>query len=198
MVKYTLVNPSIEGSMDTSVTASNGMDAAKKLWQRLSEYLSGNVDDFAFTLQSGGDLSSYRVNESCDKEKNVSVKISELELEDSSYKKLREALNQSGGKKKSKRSKKKKRYDEDDSDSDIFDDDDDDIFRQKGLHSLYNMYHPINRFWYYPYLYTVPTLKIKALTIPTFVAPLVPQVQVWTNPVYWTRSEFMVPTKYPL
>ena len=89
---------------------------------------------------------------------------------------------QDGGKK--KRRRKKKDYDDDDSDSDS----DDDLYDDVSLHKVLNYYHPINRFWYYPYLYTLPKLKIKAVTMPTFVTPLVPKVMVYTNPVYWKES----------
>jgi hypothetical protein len=49
--KYELVNPYIIGSFDRIVSANNSLQAAHLMYQSLSQYFSGHVPRYRFTLQ---------------------------------------------------------------------------------------------------------------------------------------------------
>jgi hypothetical protein len=49
--KYELVNPYIIGSFDRVVSASNSLQAAHLMYQSLSQYFSGHIPRFKFSLQ---------------------------------------------------------------------------------------------------------------------------------------------------
>jgi len=49
--KYELVNPYIIGSFDRTVSATNSLQAAHLMYQSLSQYFSGHIPRFKFSLQ---------------------------------------------------------------------------------------------------------------------------------------------------
>lgn len=62
---YRLVNPFIEGSVDTVVNARNPFNAGKKIYNTLSKYFTNHVENFYMTLQNleTQEFSHFRVNE---------------------------------------------------------------------------------------------------------------------------------------
>ena len=160
MTEYKLINPHIEGKLQTLHAGESAFDAAKNLWDTLSANFTNCVPEFSFTIERVKDnkMFHFRVNESV-KDGNVDYTISELDvkLTAAKKKKFNEKLStfknkvQSGGKKKRKKRKKRKRdYDDDDLD---FDDSDSDVFDvfMLGDHMLYDS--AISYFWYYPDFY---------------------------------------------
>ena len=51
MTTYKLVNPLILGDIETEYKENSVDDAAKKVWNKLSQYITGNVPRFGFTLK---------------------------------------------------------------------------------------------------------------------------------------------------
>jgi hypothetical protein len=49
---YELVNPFIIGSFDRKITADNSLQAAHLAYQNISQYFTGHMPRFKFTLQS--------------------------------------------------------------------------------------------------------------------------------------------------
>jgi hypothetical protein len=82
MSEYRLVNPVVCGSVKTTVTAKNSKDAALKLWENLSENISGSVPQFGLTVCDGNNkLSHYSVTEHVGgKNKSVDFTIKKLDL----------------------------------------------------------------------------------------------------------------------
>ena len=62
---YQLINPYIEGSIDTVVRASNSFSAGKKLYNNISAYFTNQVDDFYMTIQNveTKDLTHFKIGE---------------------------------------------------------------------------------------------------------------------------------------
>lgn len=103
---YRLINPYIEGSIDTLVRSSNSFNAGKKIYNLLSNYFTNHVEDFYMTIQNleTKDLTHFRVNESRNKGNEVDFNLIRLEnnFSDNLEKKLVESVEglekQSGGK----------------------------------------------------------------------------------------------------
>ena len=117
---YRLVNPYIKGKMNTSIKSKNSHDAAKSLYNSLSEHFNNNVPEFHFTIQKGssgkGKYYHFQVNEKREGDEiSFSIKPYVLKNEKKIMDKFSSDLNkfkgqietQSGGLKKKKRSKKK-------------------------------------------------------------------------------------------
>lgn len=49
---YLLINPYIEGSLDTVVRARNSFSAGKKIYNTISNYFTNQVDNFYMTIQN--------------------------------------------------------------------------------------------------------------------------------------------------
>lgn len=62
---YHLINPSIEGSMQELVKASSPRNAAKKIYNNLSEYFSNHMEEFYMTVMDveSKKLSHFQVRE---------------------------------------------------------------------------------------------------------------------------------------
>lgn len=62
---YRLINPYIEGSMETMVRASNSFSAGKKLYNTISKYFTNHVNNFYMTLQNveTKELSHFKIDE---------------------------------------------------------------------------------------------------------------------------------------
>ena len=111
-MRFTLVNPLVSGSLNTSVSTQKDIVAAKKLYDRLSQYFTNNLPSFFFTLKGeDGQLHHFETNER-KTGRNISYTIRKVSMSEDGEKRLGEILTQKGG-------KKKKRSDSDsDSDSD--------------------------------------------------------------------------------
>jgi hypothetical protein len=62
---YRLINPYIEGSVDTTVKAKNSFSAGKKIYNNISDYFTNHVEDFNMTIQNleTKGLTHFRINE---------------------------------------------------------------------------------------------------------------------------------------
>lgn len=65
---YRLINPHIEGSLDTVVRARNSYTAGKKIYGTISNYFTNPVDDFYMSIQNveTKDLTHFRIGEKRD------------------------------------------------------------------------------------------------------------------------------------
>lgn len=163
METYKLVNPVIQGTMQTSFEGKHAVDAAGRAYDAIAEHLSNNMPHFSFTLQRGGKYYHFNATEKANSEGKVKTEVRQITA------KTEEGLSnfinnpQRGGGK-----RRKYRY-EDDSDSDSSDDDSSD----------YRYYRPMPRrtaidYWYYyPYIY-----KYDYLYSPLFVRELNPYVEI--------------------
>jgi hypothetical protein len=173
MKSYILVNPHIEGSVDTKFKTKNSEEAANLAYESISKYFSNNLPKFSFTLQKAGSNQFYHFEVSEKINKNDKVKyqikanksISNVQGLEKFIEANQEKL--AGGKDKSK----KYRFDEDSSDSSSSSESSDDDY--------YYYYKPVNRslpitYWsYYPYVY-----PLKKFYVPTFVPTISPYVYI--------------------
>lgn len=173
MKSYILVNPHIEGSVDTKFKTKNSEEAANLAYESISKYFSNNLPKFSFTLQKAGSNQFYHFEVSEKINKNDKVKyqikanksISNVQGLEKFIEANQEKL--AGGKDKSK----KYRFDEDSSESSSSSESSDDDY--------YYYYKPVNRslpitYWsYYPYVY-----PLKKFYVPTFVPTISPYVYI--------------------
>jgi hypothetical protein len=136
MTKYNLVNPYMDGNLNTSIKASSELKAAGKIYEQvLSPIFITSAPEFNFTIEGGGKLYHFTVKESV-KGDDAKFKIEKFNgtVDDAKFKtKLSEIQEQSGGK------HKHKRKDDDSSSSSSSDS---------------PSYYSINRYCYSPYIYT--------------------------------------------
>ena len=80
---YRLINPYIEGSIDTMVRARNSFSAGKKLYNTISNYFTNHVEDFYMTIQNveTKELTHFKVGEK--KGANDTVDFNLVKIEDS-------------------------------------------------------------------------------------------------------------------
>lgn len=78
---YRLINPYIEGSLDTVVRASNSFSAGKKLYKTISDYFTNQVDDFYMTVQNveSKELSHFKIGEVRGENGMVDFKLAKLD-----------------------------------------------------------------------------------------------------------------------
>jgi hypothetical protein len=137
MTKYNLVNPYIDGKMNTSVKASNDLKGAGKIYKKiLAPIFITSAPEFNFTIEGDGQLFHYTVQESV-KGDDAKFKIEKFngKVDDAKFKaKFNEIKTQSGGKSKHK----------------YKDDDDDSSSSSSDSPSYYSIY----RYCYSPYIYT--------------------------------------------
>jgi hypothetical protein len=136
MTKYNLVNPFIEGNMNTTVKANSELEGAGKIYKEiLAPMFITSIKEFKFSIEGGGKLYHYNVKETLNGD-NAKFKIEQIagKVENKILKdKLKELNDQSGGKSKHKHKK-----------------DDDDSSSSSSSEELYRF----NRFYYSPYIYT--------------------------------------------
>lgn len=192
MVKYNLVNPSIEGELETVHEAKNSVEAANFFYNEMSQYFNNHVPNFMFSFQKGGasngKLYHYKVTESRN-DNEVNFKLREHKIDDA------ERLNgfrsrleshqqkQAGGKKhkssKHKSSRHSKKNDSSDSDmsssdsSDSSDVSSDDYLRGTSNNFSRSIYY----WWYDPYVY-----NMNSLFLPTFYSYVTPYVELSVLP----------------
>lgn len=173
MKSYILVNPHIQGSLETKFKTKSPHEAANLAYESISKYFSNNVPKFTFTLQKAGSDKFYHfdVSEKINKNDKIKFEIKEnisVSNADGLKKFIQtneEAL--SGGK-----HSKSKKYKLDDSDSSSSSDSNSDD-------DYYYYYKPVNRslpitYWsYYPYAY-----PLRKFYVPTFIPTLSPYVYI--------------------
>lgn len=200
-MSYKLINPVIEGKLNTTFTAKSDLDAANKTWTSISKYISNNVPKFAFTLENTNDgtLSHFLVKEKLNGDKNASFNLSKLKIKSDSKKEKEfrsRIVKQAGGKHRKHNNDKRKDEDKDDEDDSsstsststscskssnvkIFS-----PFSSMSPYSAISSFspyyqYPIEYWWYDPYYYS-----LDSLFIPTFVYPLTPYVEITTLNYY--------------
>ena len=117
---YVLVNPHIEGSFKGKVKAKNSIEAARLIYNSLSEHFNNNIPKFLFTIQKGssgqGKYYSFKVKEErSENEINFSLQPYNIKNSDSAYKSMEEKISEhkekdhemTGGAKKKKKPAKK-------------------------------------------------------------------------------------------
>uniref|UniRef100_A0A6C0M1E4 Uncharacterized protein n=1 Tax=viral metagenome TaxID=1070528 RepID=A0A6C0M1E4_9ZZZZ len=171
MTKFTLVNPKIDGSVQTSFDTSSPLKAADEAYSAISKYFTNRLQEFRFTLQSGGKFHHFVASEKLGKDNKVSYTINEFKGKvniDTMQKSMDQYQEQNGGKKK---------WDEDDSSSSSSDSSP--AFRR------YN--YPIYNWWYDPFVYVVTDKdasdKLKAIWFPSL--PFIPGNYMIPNPYLW-------------
>jgi len=177
MVNFRLINPFIEGEMKILYSGKSPISVANNVWEKVSEYITNDVPQFAFTLENVNDNSLYHflVEEKITNNK-VDYKITEMDIKNTDAEisafrnKLDSLKKQHGGK------RYRKTNDDDDSDSDS-DDYDSKMSHLKAdyekLKMKTNPLQPISYWWYNPMLYNLDNIYI-----PTFVYPLMPYVEL--------------------
>jgi hypothetical protein len=192
MPNFKLVNPLIVGDLKTEVNSNSADNAAKTVWESISQYVDNNVPKFAFTLQ---DTNSNKLHHFMVKErlvgKKVDFSISPLKLNLNGVQEskllseinlINAKLNQTGGE------KHKKRFEEDKSSSttsatddiNISDSSDDDIETESIYEKVKNFKKkntPISYWWYSPYYYKLEG-QVESIYIPSFNLPVMPYVEV--------------------
>jgi hypothetical protein len=178
MKSFKLVNPYIIGEMNTEYKAENGLDAAKQFWNDFSAYLINDVKGIYITLQSGGELSHYKISEHVAKGKKLaSYTIEEHKVNvDDKLKKdflneIKKLESKEGGKHTTDVVRPPKRDSSDSSSSSSSDSDSDNYFNYAKYRHLRR---PISFYWYTPYLY-----RVARIYTPTFNAPVAPYSQLW-------------------
>ena len=171
MSKYKLINPQIDGSMDTTVKGRNSFSAAKKIYNNLSQYFTNHLDNFYITLQNldTHELSNFKIQEKRKDNDNVNYDL--IKLNDSFPSDLNDKIidvvnsKQTGGKHKHKSSSSSSSSSSSDS---YFD---------------YPI-QPITRFTYFylPY-YTIDVIGLSPLDqarlfFPNFNLPINPTIEV--------------------
>ena len=194
---YNLVNPCIKGQFKSEIKAKNSLEAAKKMYNNMSEHFNNNVPKFFFSIQKGqsgkGKVYHFKVKESKNGE-DIDFSIEQYNLKGaqkankSLLKKLgnfNERFNkQSGGdpkKKKKKGSKKKgskkkatkKRKSKKDSSESESDSEDYSFTTGKYISTID---HPIYYWWYDPTVYSVDSIFV-----PTFYSYNTPHIEVDTT-----------------
>jgi hypothetical protein len=174
---YRLINPYIEGNVDTIVRAKDSYNAGKKLYKNISKHFTNSVDSFNMSAQNidTKKLTHYAIHEKMGKDGGIDYDITRLSgnfpkaSENNLVKSVDKIEKQSGGKKHHRR--------RDDSSSTSSSSDSD------YLH--FNIpYSPITNFVYYslPYykLYVTDTSPIITtnFSLPTFSFPINPSYQV--------------------
>lgn len=181
-MKYKLVNPMIEGTLQTEFEGNSTIEAAQTAWNTISKHIYDNVPKFAFTLRDkDGKLHNFVINEVESATKNnggkIKYKLASLggvnkNIERAFKNKLVEveqSRKQSGG----VRHKRYNNLDEDsDEDSDEFDEDA--LYKAIRYKRNINLAQPIVYWWYSPTLYKE---YLKNFYMPSFVQ-MTPYVEV--------------------
>lgn len=78
---YRLINPYIEGSLDTVVRASNSFSGGKKIYKNISSLFKNQVDNFYMTIQNveTKDLAHFFVEEKMDKDGSIGYDITKFD-----------------------------------------------------------------------------------------------------------------------
>jgi hypothetical protein len=189
MVSYKLANPKVVGKFNDTVTAKSKVDAANKLWLKLTKHVTHNVPNFMFTLKNtqNGGFCHFQVQENV-KGKMADYNIKEISLKLTAKQKknlnnenqIFERINNQRKKHTGGYKPKHKRKNDDSSSSS----EDEDIYNKYKLIKYINEpVSVIDYWWYTPTIYN-PKIKVGSTTnydvfyVPTFTAPLYPYVQI--------------------
>lgn len=167
---YRLINPYIEGTVDTTVRASNPFSAGKKLYNTISNYFTNHVEDFYMTVQNmeTKGLTHFKIGEKRHGNDSVDFNLSRLEkslgsdLESNLVNSVDKLNKQSGGR--------------------MVDPDDTTTTDSSEYYDIPVL--PISRFVYYylPYyklnVVGVNPIYLNRIFIPTFNFPVNPTVEV--------------------
>ncbi len=142
MKTYSLVNPSIQGELKTSFKASSSLEAANEAYNELSQHFANYLPVFYFSLEGGGKLHHFQVEEKLnDESANYVLTPFKGTVKESEFSsKLRQLKKQEGG-------KHKKHHHKHDDSSSSSSSSSSDYYRRVSV--------PINSWWYYPNLYIV-------------------------------------------
>lgn len=173
---YRLINPYIEGSVDTMVRARNTFSAGKKLYGNISKFFTNHVEDFNMTIQNieTKELAHFRINEKRGKENVIDFNMVKLDeslpsrVEKELINSIEKIEKQSGG--------KKHHHHHDDSSESSSSCSSDSFFRTTSY------VQPITRFVYFnlPY-YKIVGLSpydVNRLFLPVFSWPLSPVMEI--------------------
>jgi len=181
---YRLINPYIEGSLDTVVRAKNSFRAGKKIYESISKYFTNHVENFHFTIQNleNKDLTHFRVNEKKGKDNTVDFNLIRHEgnlppeIEKKLIASVEKIEKQSGGKKHKKSNRTDEKTEDDSDSSDSSSSDEGEYLKIPIL--------PINRFIYYylPYyklkLVGMNPFETAKLFMPMFSLPVNPTLEI--------------------
>jgi hypothetical protein len=179
MVKYTLINPYIDGDFESTMSGGSSLDVAKKMWESLSTNFSANVPKTAFTLMNEKNNKLYHfsvtetLNGSNNNAANFDISAIDLGISDKEINNFTNQINkintQQGG------ARHKKRYKKDDSSSSSSDSSvDSSLYNaikhvKKDTYRSYN--YPISYWWYNPIIYrNLDKLYIPIIRYPTYAA----------------------------
>ena len=171
---YELVNPYIEGSFKKIFSAKTPLDASRKCYGELSQYIRNSLPNFHFTLRrvTDGKYVHFKVKEKLNKNgKEASYTLSQARISPSA-----DALSKFENKIESFKQKNasgggNRRHRDDDDDSEIWDSDDSDTYRR--YYYPYRNNQPILYYWYDPVIY-----RLNRYYSPHFVLPLTPLVEI--------------------
>jgi hypothetical protein len=180
---YNLVNPYVKGTFNKRVKAKNSVEAAKKLYNGLSEHFNNNIPKFHFSIQKGksgnGKIYHFEVQEKKEGD-NVKFSIQPHTIKNAATnnKKFQKRLANFKGrsnsllggdkkrskKKKSKKRKKSKRKKDDSSESSS-----EEYYETKYISTVDQ---PLYYWWYDPYVYGIDTYYS-----PTFYSYTTPYIE---------------------
>ena len=188
---YNLVNPCIKGQFKSEIKAKNSLEAAKQLYNDMSQHFNNNVPKFYFSIQKGksgnGKVYHFKVKESKNGD-DIDFSIEQYNMRgmEKANKSLLTKLSnfndrfnsQSGGagkkkkrSKKKKPTKKKKRTKKKKNDSDSSESE----YEFKTGNYISTVDHPIYYWWYDPTVYSVDSIYV-----PTFYSYVTPHVEIDT------------------
>ena len=185
---YCLVNPHIEGNIETTIKSNNSVKAAKTFYKSLSQHFNNNIPKFYFTVQKGGSgngkyyhfvvkevrkndevnfsIEPYVVSQNLKSIKNFETKLSSFKSKFNQFGGRDRDRDKKNSKKSSKKSSKKL---DDDSDSDL---DSDENFYKKANYYKPSVTPPLYYWWYDPGVY-----NLDSVYIPTFYSYVTPYLQ---------------------
>ena len=171
MPNYKLVNPYIEGSLNTTFSGNNVINVANNVWKKLSKYMTNEVPKFAFTLEESGTgkLRHFKVNEQLSGGgKKANYNITEIQNV-SSDKEKQFKKNVTKASSPSKKAMKGGKKDKDEDDDDDSSSSSSDVFSAIKLNKLYHGSYPINYWWYDPWIYSWDSVFIPTLYLTPYI-----------------------------
>ena len=78
MKNFTLINPTIKGSINSTFKAKSSNEAAINAYKTISAYFSKNVPQFSFTMQEGGNLHHFMAKEKITENGKIKFVVSPL------------------------------------------------------------------------------------------------------------------------
>ena len=173
MPEYKLINPMIIGELKTTFNENNVDNAAKKSWNEISKYVTGNVPRFGFSLQNTEDdeIYHYMIKEKLNN--NVveySINKLDIKMNDSQKNKFINYINKLN-------SGINKQIGGDSKNKDDDDEDDDEIYEKLSMYRKKEI-TPIYYWWYNPMLYTIYGTGYTSVYIPTLIPTIIPYLEI--------------------